>query len=64
MNKEESLKRVVELRQQQLDLYERILAELDNKNADVDALYREYDIEHGRISAEITVILNRIVREE
>lgn len=63
-NKDEKMRRVMRLREEQLLLYESILRDLEDKNANVNELYYEYDLEHGRLSAEITAILNSIFREE
>lgn len=53
-------KRLEMLCKAQIDLFERISLQAKEKDADVLSLYREYDIENGRLTAEILAVLNSI----
>jgi len=62
-NREEKFNRINRLRHDQAKLYDRLLRDMGDENADYNKLYYEYDLEYGRISAEITAILNSIARD-
>lgn len=63
MNLDEKYERLEDLRLELLSLYEHIISRLDEKGTSLEELYRIYNSEGERLTAEMGRLLNDINRE-
>lgn len=63
-NNDEVFKQVAQLQEDKTRLYSRLMRDLTQKHVEIDLLKFEYDVEDAKLSAEITMLLNSLGRDE